>query len=52
MGPTTKLRLAAWGTTLAILGMGLGLGAANTALDSATCDSRPNVITVAYGLCR
>ena len=52
MGPTTKLRLAAWGATLAILGMGLGLGAANTALDSDSCSARPNPISVAYGLCR
>ena len=52
MGPTMKLRLAAWGGTLAILGMGLGLGAADRALDAETCASRPNLISAAYGICR
>ena len=52
MGPTTKLRLAAWGGTLAILGLGFGYGVVDTALEKDSCQSRPSLVSIAYALCR
>ena len=52
MGSSTKMKLAAFGGAMAMIGLAFGWTTANTALDREDCLGRPNVISVAYGVCR
>ena len=52
MGATTKLRLAAYGTLISILGLTFGYVGANTALDKTEGCISPSYASVAYGICR
>jgi hypothetical protein len=52
MGQTTKLRLAAWGGAIAVLGAALGFTTATRAIEAEDCSGQPNPISIAYQVCR
>ncbi len=52
MGSSTKMKLAAFGGTMAMLGLLFGYSTANSFLDREDCLGPPSVISVAYGVCR
>ena len=51
MARTMKLKLAAFGGVIGVLGMSLGLTATTRALEAEDC-SKPGYVSLAYGICR
>jgi hypothetical protein len=52
MGATTKLRLAAFGTVIGILGLTFGYVGSHVAMDKTAGCVSPSYASVAYGVCR
>jgi hypothetical protein len=52
MGSSTKLKLAAFGGAMAMLGLVFGYSTASSALEQEDCLGRPHLISAAYGVCR
>ena len=52
MATTIRLRVAAFGTLIGIVGLTVGFVGVNSALDKAGGCVSPTYVSVAYGICR
>ncbi len=51
MARTMKLKLAAFGGAMGLIGISLGWSTVDRALETEDC-SRPGYVSMAYGICR